>query len=144
MKKAEFSKLMADNLAYYVEDPSRRSITTDAYGEMLSCNYRGNSKTEGCFVGRLCSEETREKLDIRFLNDGISKIVNDNPERFDITLPKIVVDNVEIMKLFQNLHDIDDNWTISGLSNIGKGSLKTILSLNSRQLFKKDFKKFIK
>lgn len=133
------SEQLADNLAYYVNDPSKRCVV------MTSCYYSGktaNIDSEGCFVGRLLTPEDRLKADegLTFGATGVSSLCN-REEELGITIPNIIKENQRLMRNFQFLHDNDTNWDDKGLTNEGKTTLKMII--HDYELEEKYFEKFL-
>ena len=142
MTKQEISKTLADNLEFYVNDPSKRCI------EGGKCMYSGKTlglDTPGCFVGKLLPLEIREYLDSG--NDVIAWSLNtfNKVESKFSNLPKIFTkDNVLLITYFQQLHDTNSHWDKEGLSLKGKLFLNRILGNFKDVLIKSDFKKFLK
>ncbi len=133
------SEQLADNLAYYVNDTSKRCKNN------TSCYYSGvtaKKDSEGCFVGRLLTPEDRIKADNRltFGASGVNSLCN-LAEDLGITIPDIIKDNVRLMGVFQSLHDRNEYWTKTGLSEEGKTSLKMII--DDFELEVKYFEKFL-
>lgn len=140
------SEQLADNLAYYINDPSKRCV--DSLG---GCSYSGESikhtgkDTEGCYVGRLLSPEDRITAD-KWLNDApfcdttVTGLVGFS-EELGIKIPKIVSDNIPLMSKFQLLHDTDDYWNEAGLTKEGRSKLLFII--NQYHLEEKYFEKFL-
>jgi hypothetical protein len=134
MKKS-LSQKLAENLAYFVNDPKKRCAVG---GE---CKYSGvtlNLKTKGCFVGSLLAPKDRLLADAGGLSTSYELITNG--PKLGIKLPKIVSENQQLMKKFQMLHDDDNYWRKTGLSDEGKDELKRIIALHD--LEKKYFDKF--
>jgi hypothetical protein len=133
------SEQLADNLAYYVNDTSKRCKND------TSCYYSGvtaKKDSEGCFVGRLLTPEDRIKADkgLTFGASGVNSLCN-KAENLGITIPDIIKDNEKIMSNFQKFHDSDEYWTETGLTNEGKTTLKMII--NDFELEVKYFEKFL-
>jgi hypothetical protein len=133
------SEKLADNLAYYVNDTSKRCKNDKG------CYYSGETAkkdSEGCFVGRLLTPEDRIKADkgLTFGASGLNSLCN-KAEDLGITIPDIIKDNEKIMSNFQKFHDSDEYWTETGLTNEGKTTLKMIL--NDFELEVKYFEKFL-
>jgi len=146
MDSTELSKLLADNLSYYVNGEINRRCKIDK-----GCKYSGISlglNTDGCFIGRLLSPETRIILDNgKFGYSDIGSIVNISKYKcFNIDLPDYVVNNHQVFAKFQQLHDKDSNWESNGydLSKRGIEELKSILDRFDTILCKEDFEKFLK
>lgn len=138
MKKS-LSEQLADNLAYYVNDPNKRC--TDG----MFCRYSGksiNKNTQGCFVGKLLSPKDRLKADEGLTNIGTNvSSLCEHAEKLGIKLPKLIKDNERIMRSFQSLHDHNRSWNDTGLTNIGKHTLIDIIK--TYNLEKKYFEKFL-
>ena len=135
----ELSKKLADNLAYYVNDPKKRC------SDGTVCKYSGvsvNKKTKGCFVGKLLSPKDRLKADngLNALGSSVSSLCL-HGKRLGIKIPKIIKNNLTIMMAFQGFHDCYLNWKENGLSDRGKYELLQIIEAN--KLHKKYFKKFL-
>ena len=100
------SEQLADNLAYYVNDTSKR-----CKNEYDVCSYSGETiskETDGCFVGRLMKPIDRLKAD----KNSISCVENllDCAEECGIELPRIIKDN----------EDTEDGQTLIALHGIVK------------------------
>jgi len=135
--KKNLSKALADNLAYYVNNPNKRCAS-----EMGMCYYSGKTagkNTVGCFVGRLMKPKDRIKADDYGLGSVCSLIKN--APSHGIKLPKIIVDNKDLMGRFQVLHDSSENWGEKGLNADGKSELCSIISRYKLEL--QYFKKFL-
>lgn len=133
------SEQLADNLAYYVNDTNKR-CTIGA-----NCYYSGESAkkdSEGCFVGRLLSPEDRLKAD-KGLTPGATGVSSlcKKEDILGITIPNIIKENQQLMRNFQFLHDIGENWDDKGLTNEGKTTLKMII--HDFELEEKYFEKFL-
>ena len=133
------SEKLADNLAYYVNDTNKRCKND------TSCYYSGETAkkdSEGCFVGRFLTPEDRIKADngLTFGASGVSTLKMRSGE-LGITIPQIIQDNVKLMGKFQSLHDLNEYWTETGLTNEGKTTLKMII--NDFELEVKYFEKFL-
>lgn len=120
------SEQLADNLAYYVNDTTKRCTN----GE--HCYYSGETAkkdSEGCFVGRLLTPEDRLKAD-KELASGISGVeaLCGRALELGITIPKIISENKTLVRQFQSLHDNDENWIETGLSINGKSKLKYLIT----------------
>ena len=138
MKKS-LSEELADNLAYYVNDPSKRCKNDKG------CYYSGETAkkdSEGCFVGRLLTPEDRIKADngLTFGASGVNSLCN-KAEDLGSTIPDIIKDNEKLMINFQKFHDSDEYWTETGLTNEGKGTLRMII--DDFELEVKYFEKFL-
>ncbi len=129
------SKQLAENLKYYTDNPNKRCISE------MGCKYSGktlNLETDGCFVGRLFTEETRDKLDA--LDDegmSVGELISVCNNR-GIEVPNIISDNIVLMAALQQLHDGDWHWNKNGLSDYGVNNLKNIIT--DRGLDINDFK----
>lgn len=138
LNKKELSKLLSDNLAYYVANPDgKRCINVN-----LECRYSGKSigkNTMGCFVGRLLPSKMRLVIDNNETTISVDSLVNTNK----YNLPKYMVDNPYMMKQFQILHDENSYWTSTGLSDFGKIELSNILKTYKDILDEKYFQKFL-
>jgi len=133
------SEQMADNLAYYVNDPKKRCANDN------DCYYSGktiNKKTQGCFVGRLLTPEDRLKADsgLESGSSGVSSLIANSGE-LGIKIPKVIKDNERLMNRFQKLHDCNEFWTETGLSDEGKTTLYMII--DDFGLEEKFFEKFL-
>jgi hypothetical protein len=144
MEINELSKLLAENLGYYVSGDTRckRPATIDTNA---GCFYSGTSvdkDTDGCFVGRLLPEEVRVELD-RLDCGGFREVFNDIEDKgIDIKLPDYMMKNPDLMCDFQTLHDEDANWGRGyQLSDNGKSYLKDIIQ--EHKLILEDFEKFL-
>jgi hypothetical protein len=135
--KKNLSEQLADNLAYYVNNPNKRCAS-----EMGMCYYSGKTagkNTVGCFVGRLMKPKDRIKADDYGLG-SVCSLINDAPSH-GIKLPKIIINNWAVMGVFQKLHDGGENWNEKGLSANGKSELRYIISKHN--LDAKYFDKFL-
>lgn len=133
------SEQLADNLAYYVNDPTKRCTNGTA------CYYSGEKAkkdTEGCFVGRLLSPEDRIKADngLPFGTSGVESLC-ERAQELGITVPKIITENKRLMRHFQGFHDSDLNWSETGLNKTGEYELREIISRYG--LEEKYFEKFL-
>lgn len=125
MVKSELSVLLAEKLAVYASDPSKRCKTK------TGCRYSGktlNLDTEGCLVGALLSEEDRLRADQAGIGDVHDLIMSAQSRK--INIPKWFPVYADILDAFQGFHDIDVNWDIKGLSPYGQGNLKKIIERN--------------
>jgi hypothetical protein len=130
------SEQLADNLAYYVNDPKKRCVND------TSCYYSGETAkkdSEGCFVGRLLSAKDRLKADENCVGSVGSLIIQ--AKDFGIKLPKVIKENRLLMIEFQGFHDDKDNWSETGLSNQGKAILIDIIKRYNLEV--KYFEKFL-
>lgn len=135
MKKS-LSQKLAENLAYFVNNPKKRCVVG------YECRYSGttlNLKTKGCFVGALLAPKDRLLADAGEFGTSNQLILNG--PKAGIKLPKIVSENQSLMKTFQMFHDNEINWSKSGLTDIGKNKLKEII--HGYGLDEKYFEKFL-
>jgi hypothetical protein len=135
--KKNLSEQLADNLAYYVNDPNKRCAS-----EMGMCYYSGKTagkNTVGCFVGRLMKPKDRIKADDYGLG-SVYSLIKDAPSH-GMKLPKIIIDNKDLMGKFQALHDSSENWDEKGLNADGKIRLRSIISIYELEL--QYFEKFL-
>jgi len=136
------SKKLADNLAYFVNNTSKRCKITNEKNGVDSCQYSGKTlglKTKGCFVGAMLPAPLRISIDEKF-PDGIDiqSVLGKKYEK----IPAWMYKHPGLLGYFQCLHDIDTYWNKdSGLSNSGKDQLKHIISKYNLNI--KDFKKFL-
>lgn len=131
------SEQLADNLAYYVNDPNKR-----CKNDMGKCSYSGKTigkNTMGCFVGRLMKPIDRKKADEKLIGSVVPLI--QDAKNCGIKLPNIIADNGNLMQDFQALHDDDTYWTKEGFTERGKKWLNTILEIHG--LERKYFAKFL-
>ena len=134
------SKKLAENLAYFTKDVSKRCID-----DRHNCRYSGKSlgiKTKGCFVGALLPQKLRLQLD-RYGNNGVNDIVDLAFEsEGELVLPKIITENKGIMTGFQKIHDDNSLWNSSGLNENG---VKLLIALVNKfdDLDMEDFKEFL-
>jgi len=146
--EVSLSKQLADNLAYYVEDPKRRCFGLSEITKQNGCYYSGSTigkETDGCFVGRFLTPEDRVKADtVLANNDAGSDIINlikiapDN----DIIIPDVIKNNVELFQLFQQLHDAGEiYWGEGSLTDDGKKKLSKII--RTYALDAAEFSKFL-
>ena len=131
------SKKLAENLAYYTKDVSKRCVDVKH-----NCRYSGKSlgiNTKGCFVGALLPPKLRLQLDSNGNMDvkGIVNIAFESEGK--LVLPKIITENTEIMTGFQRLHDDNNLWNSSGLNETGLSRLETLVN-KFDELDMEDFK----
>ncbi len=133
------SKILAENLAYYVEDPIRRCNTgTKCCYSPKNANKENLS--EGCFIGRFLLPKQQEKLDqyeLSWSDTLIDKYSRENKGFND--LPQTLLENVDLFKQFQAIHDVPD--TINNPIYL-KRKLNDIL-LKFSILDEQDFKQFL-
>ncbi len=137
------SKLIAEKLSYYTNDPTKRCVSSSG-----SCYYSGKIakiESKGCFIGCQLSEEDSLKADEYFAINSKDSGLNDlieNEQEIGITIPQIIKDNIRLMRDMQDLHDTTHYWDTKGLTEMGKERLKGIISQHT--LDEKDFVDILK
>jgi hypothetical protein len=131
------SQILAENLAYYVNDTSKRCYVS--LSEEITCKYSGTTlrlDTDGCFVGRFLTPEDRIKADEANVGD-----VRELIQLSGIDTPRIIIDNEELFLEFQVLHDGLRFWGENCLNGTGKGKL--IKLIEDFSLDRNEFEKFL-
>lgn len=115
MTREEF---LLDTIKYYSEDTSRRCVSED------KCTYSPktlNINSDGCAIGRWLDEELKLEL------DALGTVPVQNEKVFD-KLPKWMQDMEKyFLHRVQDLHDMDNYWNESGLSQLGKEKVNEII-----------------
>ena len=114
-KEKTYLDVLEETIAYYSEDPSRRSINP-ANGR---CMYNGPDGRK-CGVARCCS-----KIPEEFESQAVSNAILEK-----YLLPEYAhLDNLEFWSRIQNLHDDKSNWDDEGLSYFGEFVSKIMTSM---------------
>jgi len=144
-EKQKLSQKLADNLAFFIRDPSKRCVLNESIYQ-VKCKYSGKTlglKTPGCFIGRLIpSASIRLELDNLDIGD-VTELISAAGTKIKGYIPKIILNNRLIMLRFQGLHDADSNWSDTGLSPKGKRELESILNRYDKKLNRTPFRKFL-
>lgn len=115
MTREEF---LLDTIKYYSEDVSRRCVDNG------NCKYSGkslNMNSDGCAIGRWLDEELKLEL------DALGTVPVQNEKVFD-KLPKWMQGMGRcFLHDVQDLHDIDNYWNESGLSQFGKEKVNEMI-----------------
>lgn len=107
-----------------------RSIA-DTYGN-AKCLYSPSQKSPGCAIGRKISKELADKLD-KCVDSAV-----DNDEIF-VELPfELKKLGKEFLFAIQSLHDDENYWTETGLSECGKKRVENILEKINDNLYGSD------
>jgi hypothetical protein len=131
-------ELLIDALEYYTVDPVGRRCK-DEDGCYYSPKSVGKESTSsGCLIGRLLSPELAELIDSKESEIGINSLINECL----YTLPSFMnQDNKHFLSACQSLHDVNRYWTETGLSDIGKNRVLSIIE--EYNLDKSQFEKFL-
>jgi hypothetical protein len=130
------SQILAENLAYYVNDTTKRCVDVDD-----TCYYSGETvgiDSDGCFVGRFLTPKDRlkaDKMDIM----GVATLIK-RGDKYGIDIPSVIRNNESLFVEFQALHDLSGYWGKNELSELGKEKLKEVIQRFS--LDGKEFEKF--
>lgn len=116
--------ILQDTVNYYEKNPDRRCVSS------TGCRY--DSKTlglegEGCAIGRLVTEETREKLDI-YPDLAVGGKNFKGNQIADIQWGEYINSNIDFFTDLQGLHDEDGYWNEVGLTDEGVERYEYILT----------------
>lgn len=115
MTREEF---LLDTIKYYSEDTSRRCVLNG------KCTYSPktlNINSDGCAIGRWLDEELKLEL------DAIGTVPVQNEKVFD-KLPEWMQGMGRcFLHDVQKLHDINNYWNESGLSQFGKNKVNEMI-----------------
>lgn len=125
----EISKLLAEKLAIFTNDSSKRCFILNKKGNAY-CKYSGTSlniDAEGCLIGLFLSKEDRIKADINNVGSAIDLIRK--AKDIEIVIPDWFYEvNEQLLNKFQSLHDIQKYWGENGLTNDGKNFLQDLIT----------------
>lgn len=141
MTKKQF---LLDTLEYYSSDPNRRNTIN----KTLCAYHPQHPNTDGCAIGRHINDpEAKKLLDSDSFDLTIYAIL-EIPEnsKLKVLLPKWMLKfETGFLLQTQNLHDIENCWTSSGLSEYGLNKVNSIIhdyNLDRSQLG--DLRRFVK
>lgn len=119
---------LIEGINYYVNNPSRRCISTSG-----QCYYSGKTagvKSKGCFIGRFLSPKDRIKADNGLTCDTAVRNLIKYSNKLDIKIPNwILTAPIMLLAKFQNWHDRKDNWSDNALTDLGNDRLHEILNM---------------
>lgn len=119
-------EVLEDTVKYYSEDINRRCFGDG--DDPSECRYSPKSVgkegiSQGCAVGRLLPQEMKDEIDETYGAVNIDDLVSYH----SYALPKEVISlGVNFLVQLQRLHDKNEHWSKSGLSDKGQLTVNEI------------------
>ena len=106
-------EVLEDTIKFYSEDTNRRS--REIVGGVNFCTYENKENGNKCAVGRLLNKQDLAMIENKAYKDLSIYSVYDY-----LTTEKVKSLPVKFWSRLQEFHDNDSNWSLKGLTFIGK------------------------
>lgn len=131
---------LTDTIRYYSDDVNRRCTTGSGQCYYNPASVNKQEISEGCAIGRHLPQSLKEKLDKWYGSEGAIEDVYEDDEETGIKpeeFPESLIDlGLKFLTDIQCLHDYENHWQKSGLTEAGKeyvDKIKDKYNLNPEQ-----------